>query len=134
MHSDSSLAVTALIYGGVLAEFPDLKVCLSHGGGAFPWTHPRLRMRTPDRAGELDALVARLWADCLVFDALNFGVLVARYGAEHLVLGSDYPFIPPAVHDPRVPLAEAVTAGTLSASQAAAIAGPNALAFLGLGS
>ena len=133
MHSDSSLAVTALVYGGVLAEFPTLKVCLSHGGGGFPWTHPRLRMRTPDRARDLDELVSRLWADCLVFDALNFGVLVARYGAQHLVLGSDYPFIPPSVHDPRLPLAEAVAAGTLTPSDAAGIGGPNSLAFLGLG-
>ncbi|MDH4146057.1 MAG: amidohydrolase [Acidimicrobiia bacterium] len=131
MHSDSSLAVTALVYGGVLDEFPTLQVCLSHGGGGFPWTHPRLRMRYPERTADLDALVRRLWADCLVFDALNFGVLVARYGADHLVLGSDYPFIPPPVHDPRDPLAGAVTAGLVSPPEAEAIAGPNALAFLG---
>lgn len=133
MHTDGCLAATSLVYGGVLAEFPTLRVCLSHGGGAFPWTHPRLRMREPGRAAGLDALVARLYADCLVFDELNFSVLVARYGADHLVLGSDYPFIPPPVHDPRIPLAAAVTAGTLSGAQATAISGPNALAFLGLG-
>jgi aminocarboxymuconate-semialdehyde decarboxylase len=132
MHTDGCLAATALVYGGVLADFPTLRVCLSHGGGAFPWTHPRLRMRQPERAADLDALVARLWADCLVFDSLNFGVLAARYGTDHLVLGSDYPFIPPPVHDPRIPLAAAVDAGTISAEAARNISGPNALAFLGL--
>ena len=87
-------------------------------------------MRAKDRA-RLDADVRRLWADCLVFDALHLPLLVARYGADHLVLGSDYPFIPPAMHDPRQPLAEAVEAGLISAGVAEAIEGPNALAFLG---
>ena len=47
MHTDTALAATALVYGGVLAELPELRICLSHGGGAFPWTHPRLRFRDP---------------------------------------------------------------------------------------
>jgi aminocarboxymuconate-semialdehyde decarboxylase len=130
MHTDTALAAKALVYGGVLDEVPELRVCLAHGGGAFPWTHPRLRFRAfDDDPARLDALVRRLWADCLVFDPLPFGVLAARYGTDHLVLGSDYPFID---HDPLEPLAAAVDAGLVTATQARAIRGPNALAFLGL--
>lgn len=130
MHTDTALAATALVYGGVLAELPPLRVCLAHGGGAFPWTHPRLRFRSPHADHDhLDALVRRLWADCLVFDPLPFGVLAARYGPEHLVLGSDYPFID---HDPRGPLDGAVAAGYVTEAEATAIRGPNALAFLGV--
>jgi len=130
MHADGALAATALVYGGVLRELRDLRICLSHGGGSFPWTHPRLRlMRSKDRAA-LDDDVRRLWADCLVFDALHLPLLISRYGADHVVLGSDYPFIPPAMHDPRQPLAEAVEAGFLTAADSEAIQGANALAFL----
>lgn len=130
MHTDNALAIKALVYGGVLAELPELRVCLAHGGGAFPWTHPRLRWRAGDRdPDDLDRLVRRLWADCLVFDPLPFSVLTARYGADHLVLGSDYPFID---HDPRGPIDDAIAAGLLTAAEATAIRGPNALAFLGL--
>jgi aminocarboxymuconate-semialdehyde decarboxylase len=116
----------------VLAELADLRVCLSHGGGSFPWSHPRLRLMRPRERDRLDADVRRLWADCLVFDPLHLPLLVARYGADHVVLGSDYPFIPPAMHDPRRPLAEAADAGLLSAADAERILGPNALAFLGV--
>lgn len=130
MHTDSSLAATALVYGGVMAELSDLRVCLSHGGGGFPWTHPRLKVLRAAERSRLDELVARLWADALVFDSAHLPLLIARYGAGHLVLGSDYPFIPPDVHDPRDPLREAVAAGLLGAPDAEAIAGPNGLAFL----
>lgn len=130
MHADGALAATALVYGGVLAEFGDLRVCLSHGGGSFPWTHPRLRLMRAKERTQLDELVSRLWADCLVFDALHLPLLIQRYGAGHVVLGSDYPFIPPPMHDPREPVAEAVAAGTVSQADATAILGPNALDFL----
>jgi len=128
MHTDTTLAAKALVYGGVLSEFPDLRICLAHGGGAFPWTHPRLRWRSATDDAVLDALVTRLWADSLVFDPHPFSVLVARYGADHLVFGSDYPFID---HDPHVPLDAAVDLGAITPTQRDAIRGTNALAFLG---
>jgi aminocarboxymuconate-semialdehyde decarboxylase len=132
MHADSALAATALVYGGVLRELPELRVCLSHGGGSFPWTHPRLALLRAKERRQLDADVARLWADCLVFDPLHLPLLVSRYGGGHVVLGSDYPFIAPQMHDPREPLAEAVTLGLVDAAVADRILGPNALSFLGL--
>lgn len=128
MHTDTSLAATALVYGGVLAELPELRICLSHGGGAFPWTYPRLRFRDGGDAERSDALVRRLWADCLVFDPLHVPLLVARYGADHLVLGSDYPFL--ANHDGRGPLIDAEAMGLLSATDHVGIAGRNSLDFL----
>lgn len=128
MHTDTTLAATALVYGGVLDDVPGLRVCLAHGGGAFPWTHPRLRWRSPVDDGALDALVARLWADCLVFDPEPFGVLVARYGADHLVFGTDHPFV---AHDAHGPLDAAAAAGLLTGAQRDAVRGANALAFLG---
>ncbi len=38
---DESLAVAALVYGGVLERHPDLDVCISHGGGALPFLFGR---------------------------------------------------------------------------------------------
>lgn len=130
MHTDTSLAAYALVYGGVLAELPELRVCLSHGGGAFPWTHPRLRLLDRRDAGELDTLVRRLWVDTLVFDADHLPLLAARYGADHLVLGTDDPFISMTMHDPRVPLDDAAARGLLDPESVAAIKGANARSFL----
>jgi aminocarboxymuconate-semialdehyde decarboxylase len=130
MHTDTSLAAYALVYGGVLAELPDLRICLSHGGGAFPWTHPRLRVLHPSPNAELDALVARLWADVLVFDPLHLPLLVERFGPGHLVLGSDFPFIPEVAHDPIAELRRAHDLGLIDDPTRVRVRGANALAFL----
>ncbi|HVX23159.1 MAG TPA: amidohydrolase family protein [Acidimicrobiales bacterium] len=130
MHTDTALSTYALVYGGVLEELTDLRVCLSHGGGAFPWTHPRLGLFDSHDRKVLDTLVRRLWADALVFDPRHLPLLVERYGADHIALGSDYPFIPPDVHDPVAMLAEAEASGAIDGSTRSAILGANALAFL----
>jgi hypothetical protein len=49
---------------------------VSHSGGTFPWTHPRLRLVDRRDDALLDKLVARLWADTLVFDPLHMPLLV----------------------------------------------------------
>jgi len=130
MHTDTSLAAHALVYGGVLEELPDLRICLSHGGGSFPWTHPRLRVLHDTSDRDLDALVGRLWADVLVFDPLHLPLLVERFGAPHLVLGSDFPFIPESVHDPVADLRRARELHLIDDEVHDLIVGANALSFL----
>jgi aminocarboxymuconate-semialdehyde decarboxylase len=130
MHTDTALAGYALVYGGVLDELPELRVCLSHGGGGFPWTHPRLRLLDQRDNEKLDRLVGRLWADALVFDPQHLPLLVERFGADHLMLGSDYPFIPPEVHDPAAMLRTALEAGLITGTDHEAIATANAISFL----
>ena len=130
MHTDTSLAAFALVYGGVLEELPELRVCLSHGGGSFPWTHPRLRIFDARDDALLDSLVSRLWADTLVFDPAHLPLLVQRFGSDHLVLGSDEPFISHAVHDPAAMLSDAVTLDKITSKVCGSILGPNAMAFL----
>lgn len=103
MLTDTALAATALVFGGVLAEYPTLQVCLAHGGGAFPWCYPRLRFRRlhglPEADAEavgagVDGLASRLYVDSLVFDEAHLALLAHRFGAERIVYGSDYPFVP----------------------------------------
>jgi aminocarboxymuconate-semialdehyde decarboxylase len=132
MHTDTSLAAAALVYGGVLERHPDLHVALSHGCGAFPWTHPRLRyFATLDGSdgARFDELVRLLWADCLVFDPAHVPLLVERFGADHLLYGTDHPFLPDGFDGPRAVLADATAAG---ADLDEGVLGANALAFLGI--
>ena len=129
---ESSLAISHLIFGGVLDRHPGLKICVAHGGGFLPSYWGRLdhgwRARDDCRAGCRHApstYIRRLFLDTLVFDRDQLDALVRNHGAEHLCLGSDYPFDmsepdPVGFHD------------HLPEPARAAIIGSNAARLLGL--
>lgn len=133
MLTDTAVAASNLVFGGVLAELPGLKVCLSHGGGSFTWAYPRLKMWAttigingqPADGDELDAVVRRLFVDSLVFDPDHVVLLARRYGPGALVFGSDHPFV--GWEEAR----RALGSGPISAGDAARLSA-NAAAFYGL--
>jgi aminocarboxymuconate-semialdehyde decarboxylase len=140
MLTDTALAATALVFGGVLDDCPGLRVALAHGCGAFPWTYPRTAygeslMRggpDPARTAHLDGLVGSLWADALVFDPGHLPLVAARLGAGHLMLGTDHPFLNRPLETALTTLIEAVDRDLLGEREVARILGRNALDFLGL--
>ena len=96
---ESTLALSHLIFGGVLDSHPGLKICVAHGGGYLPAYHGRMdhafRARADCRqhiAREPSSYLQQVWFDSLVFDRSQLDYLVARYGADHICMGSDYPF------------------------------------------
>lgn len=135
MHTDTALAAAALVYGGVLDAHSGLRVALAHGCGSFAFSHPRLRymaarLSENEREGErLDELVRQLWVDALVFDPGVVDVLVQRFGANHLLYGTDHPFLPEGFAGPRQILDEAMTR---TPELHDGCLGANALAFLGI--
>jgi aminocarboxymuconate-semialdehyde decarboxylase len=138
MHTDTGLAASALVFGGVLERFPRLRVGLAHGCGSFPWSLPRL-VRGASLRSPLDPVLvmrdaaeraSRLWADALVFDPHLLGVLLDRFGADQVMLGTDDPFYPEHFGDPIGMLDDAVRAGLCSADTARAIRSRNGERFL----
>lgn len=100
MPAEQSRAACCLIFGGVLERLPRLKVCLAHGGGAFPYTIGRIehgfRMR-PDLVATDNARNPREYLDRLYFDSCVHDKAALRYllevsGTAHVMLGTDYPF------------------------------------------
>lgn len=96
---ESTIALSHLIFGGVLAAHPGLKLCVAHGGGYLPGYWGRMdhayRAREDcrehiDRAPS--SFLRQVWLDTLVFDQDELDWLVATHGAERLCLGTDYPF------------------------------------------
>ncbi|WP_386066532.1 amidohydrolase family protein [Tahibacter sp. UC22_41] len=100
MPAEQSRAACCLILGGVLERLPELRVCLAHGGGSFPYTIGRIehgfRMR-PDLVATDNARSPREYFDRLFFDSCVHDPHALRYlvdvaGADRVMLGTDYPF------------------------------------------
>lgn len=135
MTTDTAVAATALVFGGVLDRHPDLRICLAHGCGTFTWSYPRLRLgaqiwNDADPA-HLDRLLASLWVDSLVFDPEHLRLLVHRFGADRIVLGTDYPFVAGQLDGARTFLAGAHDRGALTRENAADVLGRNAQVLFG---
>jgi aminocarboxymuconate-semialdehyde decarboxylase len=135
MLTDTALAATALVFGGVLEEFPDVRIALAHGCGTFPWALPRL-VRGAGIGGpavdreRIDEVVRSLWVDALVFEPAHLPLLLQRFGANHVMLGSDFPFYDRRWGSPAQVISDAATGGLISSADAVGITGPNALRFL----
>ena len=99
MPLSTTLAVTRLILAGVFERHPGLQMVLVHGGGYLPYywarTDHAFRHR-PEMRGNIDRLPSEylgdLYFDLTVFDPELVDTLAARVGADHLMIGTDYPF------------------------------------------
>jgi aminocarboxymuconate-semialdehyde decarboxylase len=94
MPVETATAAAALITGRPRRS--GVRLCLAHGGGALPSILPRLDRgaQLAGRGGEpLPSSRAReLWCDSLTYDAASLELAVTRFGADHVLLGTDYPF------------------------------------------
>jgi len=131
---ETALAISKLIYGGVLERWPRLRIAFAHGGGAFPFTLARLDHGWKVRPEGPAAIprppreyARRLYFDSLTLSPVNLRFLVEQFGADHVMIGSDYPF-DMGSDDPVGALAEA----KLPAPAQAQIEGATARHFLGL--
>lgn len=95
---DETLAVAALVFGGVLERHPELDVCVSHGGGAAAFVSGRFARAVEKRSWASPALrehgfdhyYRRLWFDTHVHDERSLQLLVDHAGTERLVLGTNF--------------------------------------------
>ncbi|HVH76622.1 MAG TPA: amidohydrolase family protein [Stellaceae bacterium] len=95
---DTTVAVHHLIFGGVLEDCPNLKLVLAHGGGYLPAYSGRIdhaASARPDCCEHLKRMpseyLKRLYFDSLVYTRHQLEYLVAQYGADHVLVGTDYP-------------------------------------------
>jgi len=98
--NENAFAVASMITGGLLEQFPGLRIGFSHGGGSFGLVLPRLQSGWETTRGENAFLprapleyARRMYYDTLVYDDLALRYLIDLYGAERLMIGSDYPFL-----------------------------------------
>ncbi len=97
--SDRVVTFGTLVFGGVLDRFPDLKVCLAHGGGFTCFGAGRLDRgwQVRSEARELGANIPSTYLNKVYYDCLTHSEAVLRYmidsaGIDRIFLGSDYPY------------------------------------------
>lgn len=95
---EEALAMSSLIYEGVLDDFPKLKICIAHGGGYLPYYAGRADKAfevRPESRLHIDrkpsAYMRRFYYDTVVFNRDMLEFLVAKVGANRIVMGTDYP-------------------------------------------
>jgi aminocarboxymuconate-semialdehyde decarboxylase len=99
--ADSALSMGFMLYSGVFDRFPNLKLCVLHGGGFFPYNLGRLDQGWAVRSGLRAAQAKKppsgylknIYYDDMIYrvDALDY--LRNLAGADHIMVGTDYPFL-----------------------------------------
>lgn len=129
---ETTVALSRIIYSGLLDRHPDLNIVSVHGGGYLPTYLGRsdhawhVRPDAHTCAEPPSHYLRKLWIDSLVYTPEGLRALVQAAGADRILLGTDYPF-DMGVGDP----VDRLEAAGLDSLTVAAIAGGNA-ARLGL--
>lgn len=97
---DTTLAIARLCYAGVFKQLPNIRWLVAHAGGAVPYLMERLDSGWRDFAEcrvNIDeppsVYLKRLYYDTVTFSPHNLRLLRDQVGAEHMVMGSDYPHL-----------------------------------------
>jgi len=96
---DTTIAAACLVFGGVIERFPNIRFFMVHGGGFAPyqagrWQHgwhvrpePQKHLKKPPAE-----TIRTLYFDTILHGQPALEYLVSAFGANHVILGSDYPY------------------------------------------
>jgi len=141
--ADRAITFGTLVFGGVMDEFPDLKICLGHAGGYTAFGVAR--MDKGWRAGAMDNMpefedartvlarapseyLGRFYYDSCTYTEATLRFLVDMVGIDRVVLGTDYPA--PMMEEDPVRWINGMT--SLTAEEKDAILATNPTRLLGL--
>ena len=90
--------IERMIFKGMFEKYPNLRLCLSHGGGLLAFNiwrldhsydlRPDLRKIIPQKPS---GYLRKLYFDSIVHSAAALQYLVQVVGADRVVIGTDYP-------------------------------------------
>jgi aminocarboxymuconate-semialdehyde decarboxylase len=137
LPTETSIALSHLIFEGTLDRFPGLKIISAHGGGYLPSYADRSDHACFVNPSGCDPNITlkkkpteylkQLYFDALVFTPEALRHLAAQVGTSQIMLGSDHPY-PWEQH----PVDAILATTTLSDDEKVAILGENAARLFGM--
>ena len=100
--NEESIAVVSLVNSNVFKDFPNLKILVSHGGGAIPYQWARFEagsLRRPE-LGRFSDKMRNLYYDTVIYSKDSLALLIKTVGADRCLFGTERPGIG-TVKDPR---------------------------------
>lgn len=97
---DDAIVASILICGGVLEACPNIRICIAHGGGPTCYAMGRLDRAWHERPAVRatpkppSAYQRQLYYDTVTGNEQALRFLLDQVGADRVVLGSDWPFVP----------------------------------------
>ena len=132
---ESALAVGYLVFDGYLEKYSGLKICIAHGGGYTPayagrFDHPyHLRDDCRQHINKPPSeYLKKLYFDTVVFTEHQLRYLIETWGADHVIMGTDYPY---DMAEPD-PVGHVNSVKNLSEEDKALVMGENAAALLNI--
>jgi aminocarboxymuconate-semialdehyde decarboxylase len=131
---ETTIALHYLIFDGVLERHPNLKILAVHGGGYLPAYSGRIDhawgARSDCQAGlphPPTSYLKKIYVDTVVFTPHQLAELIRLFGADRVLLGTDYPY-DMAEYDP---IGHVLDTDGLDDGTRAALIGGNARKLLG---
>jgi aminocarboxymuconate-semialdehyde decarboxylase len=97
--ADRALTFASFVFGGVMDKYPNLKVCLCHGGGYTCYGIGRMdrgwQVRQEARVNiqqPPSAYLHRFYYDCLTHSEEALRMLIDMVGVDKVLFGTDWPF------------------------------------------
>ena len=95
---ETTIALSHLIFGGVLDRHPGLKIIAAHGGGYLPFYTGRsdhgytVRPEAHTAKHAPSEYLRRVYFDTLVYSPESLRNLISKVGVSQVMVGTDYPF------------------------------------------
>ena len=97
--ADRAVTFASFVYGGVMDKYPDLKICLTHGGGYTCFGIGRMdrgwQVRREARINiqkPPSAYLNKFYYDCLTHSEPALRMLIDSVGIDRVLFGTDWPF------------------------------------------
>jgi 4-oxalmesaconate hydratase/OH-DDVA meta-cleavage compound hydrolase len=96
--NEETIAVYNLCTSSVFDDFPDLKIVVSHGGGAMPYQFGRFEAGSLRQKRRFSDGMRKLYFDTVLYTPQAIRLLIETVGADRCLFGSECPGVGSHVH------------------------------------